>query len=128
MIAKDVVEKAYRVLAVGDVPTFLGLLDENVEWTEAAGFPYAGTYHGPQAVLEGVFARLGGEWDGFKIEPGQLVAERDAVVAIGTYTGTYKSTGKSLSARFAHAFTVKDDKIIRFEQIVDSAEVIKVMQ
>ncbi|HET9117360.1 MAG TPA: nuclear transport factor 2 family protein [Pseudonocardiaceae bacterium] len=54
-----------------------------------------------------MFARLGGEWDGFKIEPSKLVAERDAVVAIGTYTGTYKSTGKSFSARFAHAFTVK---------------------
>ena len=54
MAAKDVVEKAYQVLATGDVPTFLGLLDDNVEWTEAAGFPYAGTYHGPQAILEGV--------------------------------------------------------------------------
>lgn len=127
MAAKDVVEKAYQVLATGDVPTFLGLLDDNVEWTEAAGFPYAGTYHGPQAILEGVFARLGREWDDFKIDPNQLVADGDAVVVIGTYSGTYKSTGKSFSARFAHAFTVKDDKIVQFEQITDSAEVNKAL-
>jgi ketosteroid isomerase-like protein len=127
MVTKDVVEKAYRVLATGDMPAFLGLLDENVEWTEAAGFPYAGTYHGPQAILEGVFARLGGEWDGFTIEPSQLVAEGDEVISIGTYTGTYKSTGKSFSARFAHVFTVKNDKIVQFEQIADSAKVNEVL-
>jgi uncharacterized protein len=126
--AKDVVEKAYRVLATGDVPTFLGLLDDNVKWTEAAVFPYAGTYHGPQAILESVFAKLGGEWDDFKIEPSQLVAEGDAVVSTGTYTGTYKSTGKSFSARFAHAFTVKNGKIVQFEQIVDSAQINQVLQ
>jgi ketosteroid isomerase-like protein len=98
-----------------------------VEWTQANGSPYAGTYHGPQAVLEGVFAKLGGEWDGFKIEPSQLVAEGDEVVSLGTYSGTYKATGKSFSARFAHAFTVKDGKIVRFEQVVDSAELNKAL-
>ncbi|MGH3787237.1 MAG: nuclear transport factor 2 family protein [Pseudonocardiaceae bacterium] len=127
MAAKDVVDEAYQAVAAGDIPTFLSLLDDKIEWTEAAGFPYAGTYHGPQAVLEGVFARLGSEWDGFKVEPSQLVAEGDDVVGLGAYSGTYKATGKSFSARFAHAWTVKDDKIVRFEQIVDSAEVNKAL-
>jgi ketosteroid isomerase-like protein len=123
MTAKDVIDKAYRAVAVGDIPAFLGLLDDKVEWTEAAGFPLAGTYHGPQAVLEGVFTRLGSEWDGFKVEASQLVAEGDEVVGLGTYSGTYKATGKSFSARFAHVWTVKDGKVVRFEQIVDSAKV-----
>ena len=123
MTAKDVIDEAYRAVAVGDIPTFLGLLDDKVEWTEAAGFPLAGTYHGPQAVLEGVFARLGSEWDGFKVEASQLVAEGDEVVGLGAYSGTYKATGKSFSARFAHVWTVKDGKVVRFEQIVDSAKV-----
>jgi ketosteroid isomerase-like protein len=102
-------------------------LDDELEWTEAAGFPLAGTYHGPQAVLEGVFARLGSEWDGFKAEADQIVAEGNEVVALGAYSGTYKATGKSFSARFAHVFTVKDGKVVRFEQIVDSAEVNKAL-
>jgi hypothetical protein len=127
MAAKDTVEKVYRGLSAGDVPTVLGLLDDNVEWTEATGFPYAGTYRGPQAVLEGVFARIGGEWDGYKVEPSQLVTEGHEVVSLGTYSGTYKATGKSFSARFAHAFTVKDGKSVRFEQVVDSAEVNKAL-
>ncbi|MGH4016853.1 MAG: nuclear transport factor 2 family protein [Pseudonocardiaceae bacterium] len=127
MVPKDTIDKAYQALATGDVPTVLGMLDDKVEWTQANGSPYAGTYHGPQAVLEGVFARLGAEWDVFKIEPSQHVAEGDEVVSLGTYSGTYKATGKSFSARFAHAFTVKDGKIVRFEQVVDSAELNKAL-
>lgn len=122
MAPKDTVETFYLAVATGDIPTVLGLLDDKVEWTQANGSPYAGTYHGPQAVLEGVFAKLGTEWDGYKVEPSQHLAEGDEVVSLGTYSGTYKATGKSSSARFAHAFTVKDDKVVRFEQVVDSAE------
>ena len=127
MTAKDTAESLYRAVAAGDVPTLMSLLDDEVEWTEAAGFPCAGTYCGPQAVLGGVFARLGSEWDGYKAEPSQFVAEGDEVVSLGTYSGTYKATGKSFSARFAHAITVKDNKIVRFEQVVDSAEVNKAL-
>lgn len=127
MTTKDTAKSFYRAVAAGDVPTVTSLLDDKVEWTVAAGFPYAGTYCGPQAVLGGVFARVGSEWDGFKVEPSQLVAEGDKVVSLGTYSGTYKATGKSFSARFAHAITVEDGKIVRFEQVVDSAEVNKAL-
>jgi uncharacterized protein len=127
MTAKETLENFYGAVAKGDVAMMLDLLDEDVEWTEAAGFPLAGTYCGPQAVLGGVFARLGSEWDGYKAEPSQFVAEGDDVVSLGTYSGACKATGKSFSARFAHAVTVKDGKIVRFEQVVDSAEVNKAL-
>jgi uncharacterized protein len=54
----------YEAFAKSDVPTVLAFLDANIAWTEAEGFPYGGTYNGPNAVLEGVFMRLGSEWDG----------------------------------------------------------------
>jgi uncharacterized protein len=127
MTAKDTLKMFYRAVASGDVPTLLGLLDDNVEWTEAAGFPYAGTYYGRQAVLNGVFAKTADEWESPEVEPSQLVAEGDEVVGLGTYSGTYKATGKSFSARFAHSVTVKDGKIVRFEQVVDTAEVNKAL-
>ena len=38
-----------------------------------AGFPYAGTYHGPDAVVENVFARIGSEWDGFRFDLDEVV-------------------------------------------------------
>src|SRR4051812_23037386 len=36
------------------------------EWTEAAGFPYAGTYRSLDEVGKNVFARLAGEWENYR--------------------------------------------------------------
>ena len=41
----------------------------------------------------------------------------DTVVALGDYGGTYKATGKSFSAPFAHVWTLHDGKILRFSAI-----------
>ena len=96
---------------------------EDISWTEAKGFPYAGTYVGLENVTNNVFYRLGSEWIDYKFTPEDYVASDDKVVAYGTYTGTYKITGKSFAARVAHVWKLKDGKIIRFEQIVDSQPV-----
>lgn len=125
MTAKNTLESFYSAVAGGDVPTMLGLLADDIEWTEAAGFPYAGTYHGRQAVVDGVFTRVANDWSEFRTEPTHLVAEDDEAVGLGTYRGTHQGTGRSFSARFAHAVTVRDGKIVRFEQVVDTAEVNK---
>jgi ketosteroid isomerase-like protein len=61
----NAVQKVYDAFAKGDIPTVLGSLSADIAWTEAEGFPYGGTYHGPKAILEGVFMRLGSEWEGF---------------------------------------------------------------
>lgn len=118
-----IIESAYDAFAEGKVETVLAMLDPAVEWTEAAGFPYAGTYVGPDAVLSGVFARLGAEWDGYQAVPDRLVSSGDTVITTGTYSGTYRATGKRFAARFAHVFEFRAGMVCRFEQIVDSAEV-----
>ena len=123
-----VAEQFYASIAQGDVPAVLGLLDDAITWTEAAGFPYAGVYTGPQAVLEGVFVRLNTEWDGFQAVPDQIVDDGETVVATGWYEGTYKATRKPMTARFAHVMQLRDGKIVRFEQIVDSARVTESLQ
>jgi ketosteroid isomerase-like protein len=118
----DVVRGAYESFAAGDVPAVLATFDDKIEWTEAAGFAYAGTYIGPQAVVDGVFMRLGTEWDGFSAVPEQIISEGDTVVSIGWYGGTYRSTGKPVHARFAHVWKLADGKVVTFEQIVDTVK------
>ena len=39
-----------------------------VRWTEMAGFPCAGTWVGPQAVVDNVFSALGRDWIGYRFE------------------------------------------------------------
>ncbi|MDY0904787.1 nuclear transport factor 2 family protein [Pedobacter sp. CFBP9032] len=101
---------------------------DNLSWTEAKGFPYAGTYIGLDEVTKNVFSRLGSEWIDYKFTPEDYVASDDKVVAYGTYSGTYKITGKPFSARVAHIWKLRDGKIISFEQFVDSQTVNEAMK
>ena len=96
---------------------------KDISWTEAKGFPYAGTYIGLENITKNVFSRLGSEWIDYKFTPEDYVASDDKVVAFGTYSGTYKITDKSFTARVAHIWKLKEHKIISFEQFVDSQTV-----
>lgn len=116
-----VVRGLYDALARGDVEAVLGPLDPGVRWTEADGFPYAGTYVGPEAVLEGVFARLGSEWEGFRAVPEEIIDGGATVVALGEYGGTYAETGRSFTAPFAHVWRLEGGKVTRFRQYTDTA-------
>jgi len=119
----DVVNRVYTGFAAGDIGAVVATFADDIEWTEAAGFPYAGTYVGPDAIVANVFRRLGTEWDGYTAEPDLVIGDGDQVAARGWYWGTYKQTGKPFRARFVHWWTVTDGKIVRFEQVVDSSKV-----
>ena len=124
----DKIKAVYDAFAKGDIPSVLATLSADIEWTEAEGFPYGGTYRGPKAVLEGVFMRLGSEWIGFAAVPDEFIDAGDVVVALGKYSGAYKATGKNFQANFAHVWRVKDGKAIRFTQYVDTLLVHRALQ
>jgi uncharacterized protein len=120
---KEIVEGVYASFAQGDVPAVLGAMDENTEWAEAEGFPLAGTYIGPQAVLEGVFMRLGEVGNEFAAVPDQIIADGDTVVALGTHSWKHKSSGAPAKVKMAHVWTVADGKLATFQQHVDTLRV-----
>jgi ketosteroid isomerase-like protein len=120
---KELIENLYSCFAVGDVPAVLSAMSDDIRWTEADGYPIAGTFVGPQAVLEGVFMRLGEIGDHYTVVPEQQVADGDTVVTLGTYTWKHKSTGESASVKMAHVWTIRDGKISAFQQHVDTVRV-----
>jgi hypothetical protein len=121
---KQIIQGAYEAFAKGDVPSVLAVMDDKIEWTEAEGFPlYDGTFVGPQAVVDGVFMRLGEIGDDFTVTPTRFVAEGDTVVAVGTYSWKHRSTGEPAKVQMAHVWTFRDGKIISFEQLVDTLKV-----
>ncbi|WP_146908655.1 nuclear transport factor 2 family protein [Arenimonas daejeonensis] len=124
----DVVRGVYAAFAVGNIPGVLGVLAENVHWTEAAGGPYGGVSVGANAVLENVFMKIGGEWDGFAAVPSEFVEQGSTVVALGEYSGTYKATGKNFSAPFAHVWKFSEGRAISFHQYTDTAVHLRPMQ
>lgn len=120
---KEQVAELYEAFKRGDIPAVVSALAPDVEWTEAEGFPYGGTYSSPNAVLEQVFMKMSNDWNGFAAVPETLVCEGDIVVALGEYSGTWKATGKSFRAPFVHVWTFSGDKVSRFHQHTDTAMV-----
>jgi uncharacterized protein len=120
---KELVEGAYASFALGDIPSALGAMADDIEWVEADGFPLAGTYVGHQAVVEGVFMRLAEIGDDFAVVPEQFVADGDTVVVLGTYTWKHKSSGEPAVVKMAHVWTIDDGKGVAFQQHVDTARV-----
>ena len=119
----DAIKNLYSAFAQGDVPAVLAALAANISWTEAEGFPYGGTYIGPDAVLQNVFMKLGTEWDNYRAVSHELIGNADTVVALGEYSGTYKATGKSFKAPFVHVWRFSGGKIVSFVQHTDTAVV-----
>lgn len=119
-------QSIYDAFAKGDVPGVLAGLDEKVVWNEAENFPYAdgNPYVGHDAVVNGVFARIGAEWDNWKlIDMSLSEMGPDKVFATGRYNAKHKRTGKSINAQFVHVFTMKDGKVIQFQQYADTKQV-----
>ena len=118
-----IIDGLYKAFSAGDIPAVLGALDANVVWYEAESNPYAdgNPYIGPEAVLNGVFARAGAEHDYFKLEDIQLhEMSNNKILATLRYNSKFKETGKLYNAQVAHLWTLKDGKIIGFQQYVDT--------
>ncbi len=120
---KQIIENGYKCFATGDIPGLLGTFDENIEWTEAEGFPYGGTYTGANAIVENVFMKLGTEWEGFSAVPDELLDAGETIVALGHYSGKFNKTGKSMKVSFAHVWTLRGGKIVKFVQYTDTLKV-----
>jgi uncharacterized protein len=120
----EIVRAIYEAFGRGDVPAVLGRMDEAIEWREAENFLYAdrNPYVGPQAVLEGVFMRLGAEWDEFTVTPAEWLGAGEHVVVLGTYSGAYKATGRDVRAQFAHVWGLKGGRVVRFQQYTDTRQ------
>jgi ketosteroid isomerase-like protein len=124
----EMLRNAYGDFAKGNIPTVLAVFDSKIEWTEAEGFPYGGTYIGPDAVLGNVFMKLGTEWDGYSVVPIEFIDAGERIVVLGKYSGTYKATGRSFKADFAHVWTLRSGKAVKFVQYTDTALVQKALQ
>ncbi|WP_081884989.1 nuclear transport factor 2 family protein [Paraburkholderia kururiensis] len=86
----DIIRATYEGSSEENGKNLLSVLAPDAAWTEAAGFPYAGTYVGPGQIISGVSQRLGTEWDGYNAKVHTYPADGDRVAAFGGYSGTYR--------------------------------------
>jgi uncharacterized protein len=119
----------YDAFARGDVPTVLAGFDPDIVWNEAESSAYASgnPYRGPQAIVQGIFMRLGTEWNDYRVKPDQFIDGGDTVAVAGRYSATFKSTGRPLDAPFVHVWTFRNGKVVGFRQYTDTAQFNRVM-
>lgn len=123
----ELIRRTYEGSSEENGRHLMAVLHPQVEWTEAEGFPYAGTYVGVDALMAGVFSRLAGEWIDYRAQVHTYLADGDRVAAFGLYSGTYKATGKSMQAAFAHLYEIQEGKILRMTQYVDTVMVARAL-
>ncbi len=120
----DVIKRLYQAFAEGDIDSVSALLDPSVEWIESDGIPYGGVFKGYEAVLNGVFTKIGAEWENFTADVDQFIDAGDIVVTLGTDSATYKATGKKMIAPTASIWTLKNGKVVKFRQYIDTLAVV----
>jgi ketosteroid isomerase-like protein len=117
-----IIRGVYDAFLRGDITAVVAAMDAQIEWNEAEHVTYwpGAPFIGPHAVLTGVFARLPHDFDHFRVEIGRLVAAGDTVIVEARYRAVAKATGKPLDAQVAHVWDLRDGKIVRFQQYVDT--------
>lgn len=126
----EAIRGLYDAFAAGDVGAVVAAMAPDVEWNEAESFPYAdgNPYIGPDAVVQGVFARLASEWIDFKVSPREILDAGDTVVALGRYTARHGESGRALDIPFVHVWRLEDGVIRRFQQYTDTAGTLAAME
>jgi ketosteroid isomerase-like protein len=119
-----VVQDAYASFGRGDIQSLLDSLDENVEWILPGEglIPQAGIYHGRDGVAR-FFQPLSETTEFSAFEPGEFIAQGDYVIALGTYKGSAKATGRSFEANWAMSFVIRDGKVVKFREYTDTGAI-----
>ena len=104
----------YDAFATGDMEAWAKTQAADAKWTMPKGFPYAGTYYGPEQVIDEVFAPIGALWPDFKVEPVAFHVSGNVV-----FVETKMTTGGQTSDSI-HKVVITDGVYTEF-QVYDDA-------
>jgi uncharacterized protein len=114
--------EAYDLVGTGDLPEFLKLLTDDIDWRFfVSGIPAAeSSFQGRRAVeeyLTSVFGALE-----VQFFPAEFIADANSVVVLGHEHVCVRSSGRTFDANWAHVFTFRDGRIARFREYSDSID------
>ena len=115
-----IIQNLYASFRERDYLTFRKLCSPDIEWVQNPGFPGGATYHGADAIIEGVFERNDALWDDFRFELESMHPAGEVVTVIGHYTGKNSTTNEPFRAPVAHIYDVADGTVQRFRMFADT--------
>ncbi len=118
-----IIQKLYNDFAKGDIPSVQAAMDEKVVWNESENFPLAdgNPYIGFDAIAKGVFGRIQSDWEYWNLTDLNLQEmTNNKILTTGRYQAKYKKNGAVINLQMAHLWTLKEGKIILFQQFADT--------
>jgi ketosteroid isomerase-like protein len=81
-----------------------------------------------ETVFRDFFGRVLADFDDWRTVMNEVHDAGDRVLALGTYSGRAKTTGKTFVARFSHCWTVESGTMVRLQQCADTAQISRALE
>jgi uncharacterized protein len=113
------VKDVYQAFSRGDVPGFLALMAEDVEWHVPGTYAISGTYQGHEGLVRWL-QRVAQDFDIQDLQVREFVAQGDRVLVIGWERGRVKPTNRNYEAHWVMAFALRNRKVAEFREYTDT--------
>lgn len=117
----EIVKELYAKLTAGDANGALALMSEDIEWITMMDYKVNG--RGPRAVLTDMLLPAMQEWEPYTLTPHEFICDGNTVVSVGRFNGTNRLTGKYVEVNYSHIWEVRDGKIVRHRQFIDTGKI-----
>jgi hypothetical protein len=116
----QVVKDFFAAIGGGDKQRVLALVAEDIEWiVPGEDWPLAGTHRGHAGIAD-VLKKASEEVETAYPGPPEFVAQGDRVLVIGVATGKIKATNKAFKDEWVFDITVRDGKLTRIQEYIDT--------
>ena len=124
----QVVKDFFAAIGSGDRQRLLALVAEDIEWIiPGEDWPLAGTHRG-RAELSALLQTASEEVEMTYPKPPEFVAQGDRVLVVGVATGTIKATNKPFKDEWVFDITVRDGKVTRIREYIDTQALARASQ
>ena len=115
-------KEMYQAFNNGDLAKWATFHAPDFEWHAADNSPIVdgSPYRGLDTILNEVFPRLGRLFPGMKLRVDEILAFENKAVMLGYYYNLPKKSGGTTEAQVAHVLTFENNKIVKFQQYIDS--------
>jgi len=120
------VQGMYAAFFKGDLPNVLAACAPDIDWESIGprkGYPIFGPRRGTAEVKE-FFGSLVEVHHFSEFSPNEFLASGDTVVVLGHYAFTINRNDRKVATNWAHAFTIRDGKVVKFREHTDSARIV----
>ena len=120
----EIVRRGFVALNRGDADAVVADMAPDIEWYPTSDFVDIGPFRGHDGV-RALMSLVFGVFDGYRLQPEELIDAGDAVIAPVHQTGRGKESGLEADVRYILVFKLSEGKAVRVESYYERHEAFK---